>query len=206
MSVDLTGKTFNSLTVLSFAERRPGRKRYWNCRCVCGRVLAAYQYNLTSLRQKSCGCEKIAAVARLKFSHGMCKTSVYRRWAAMVERCQAPSSTSFQNYGGRGIKVCEQWLKFENFIRDMGHPPTPAHTLERIDNNGNYEPSNCRWATRKDNNRNRRANRYLTLRGETRSMAEWCERLGLSYSAISTRVLRGWSDERALTTPVTKSA
>lgn len=206
MSVDLTGKTFRRLTVTGFAGRRHGRKRYWHCRCVCGHELDVYQYNLTSGRQKSCGCAKIEAITRLKFSHGMCKTSVYRRWAAMVERCESAACASFKNYGGRGIKVCERWRRFENFYADMGEPPTNSDTLERSDNNGNYEPGNCQWVSRKVNNRNRRSNRYLTLNGVTHSMAEWCEQLGVSYSAISTRVLRGWTDEQTLTQPVKHSA
>jgi hypothetical protein len=122
-------------------------------------------------------------------------------------RCLNPDHQAYPNYGGRGITVCQRWLEsVQAFLDDMGPKPSPQHELDREDNDGNYEPGNCRWVTRSVNDRNRRNNRHITFRGETRTLAEWCELLDLSQGAISKRLDAGWDTDRALGTPVRAKA
>jgi hypothetical protein len=135
--------------------------------------------------------------------HKMSRTPTYRIWATMLARCRTPSQTSFSIYGGRGIEVCSRWLKFENFLADMGERP-PGLVLDRHPNQkGNYEPGNCRWATPAQNNRNRTVNRYITYQGRTQCLVEWSEELGIPKAALYARVGRlQWPIERAFTTPI----
>ena len=139
-----------------------------------------------------------------KTTHGMSKTRVYEIWASMRKRCHSPGGKTFQRYGTRGIVVCERWrASFEAFYADMGEPPD-GMSLERIDNNGPYAPENCRWATAKEQQRNRRNTIRLTLDGVTKPLAEWAEVIGISPITLSTRWKRGWTDQQILTTPVQK--
>lgn len=119
----------------------------------------------------------------------------------MLKRCRDPNQTSFKNYGGRGIAVCTRWHDFKNFLEDMGERPSLDYSIDRIDNNGNYELSNCRWATRKEQRRNSRASKYLTFNGKTQSLAAWADELGLSYTRTRARLRLGWSVDRAFTAP-----
>lgn len=119
----------------------------------------------------------------------------------MKGRCRNPNKAQWMDYGGRGIKVCARWERFENFLADMGEPK-PRMTLERIDNDGDYEPDNCRWATRKEQVRNRRVTKLIRHDGETKPLAEWAEDIGITYGTLETRLRRGWSVERALTAPL----
>jgi len=129
---------------------------------------------------------------------------LYAIWKGIKKRCYSPKCNNYESYGGRGIRVCERWLNsFEAFRDDMGERPTPRHQLDRFpDNNGNYEPGNCRWATRTQNGRNTRHNRVVEFRGEKRCLSEWGELLGISSTVIYTRLYQGWSVERALTEPL----
>lgn len=138
--------------------------------------------------------ENIKYVSNLK--HGMKHTRTYQKWNSMKNRCFNPRLKNYKNYGGRGISVCESWLKFENFLSDMGIAPD-AHSLERIDNDGNYEPGNVRWATAKEQQRNKRNSRFITYRGKTLTVAAWAEELGLPITALSKRLQYGWGVERA---------
>lgn len=123
----------------------------------------------------------------------------------MKRRCSSPKVAEFHRYGGRGIRVCDRWLTFATFLADMGERP-PGTTLDRVDNDGHYEPSNCRWVSRKENGRNRSDNRLLTLRGETKTLAEWVESTGFSLATLQGRVREGWTDERILTEPARSRA
>lgn len=135
--------------------------------------------------------------------HGMAGTKVYFAWHSMIDRCLVSYSTNFKNHGGRGITVCPEWAdSFSAFLRDMGLPPSKKHSLDRINNDGNYEPGNCRWATAKQQCRNRRGCKFLTFRGETKTLTEWSEIMGLHKDTVGCRISRyGWTVERALTTP-----
>jgi hypothetical protein len=132
------------------------------------------------------------------YKHGKRHSSVYTRWASMLGRCQNPNKQSYRNYGGRGIKVCERWMKFENFYADMGDPP-PGLTLERLDVNGDYCPSNCTWATQKVQCNNQRHVKKFTFNGKTLTLSEWAVETGFPFTALSARRYAGWSIERMLT-------
>lgn len=144
-----------------------------------------------------------AGAANGRYSHGMNGTPTYRSWQAMLTRCTNSNRAQFKDYGGRGIKVCERWLKFENFLADMGERPDGT-TLDRFPNkDGDYEPGNCRWASRVEQNRNTRSNLQLTFCGKTQLAAQWADELGIKRYTLYARLNHyGWTVERALTTPV----
>jgi hypothetical protein len=125
----------------------------------------------------------------------------YGIWESMLRRCLNPKHKAFKDYGGRGITVCDRWRDFSAFYADIGPRPSPRHSLERKDGNGNYEPTNCRWATKREQQRNTRRNVRLTFRGETRCLAEWADIMGLKRELVRGRIRLGWDAERALTTP-----
>lgn len=199
--VHVDGQRFGRLVVLRFV---PGGKR--ECRCDCGEIAIVPFRRLRNGETQSCGClnrERSAAAHR---THGMCRTPEYNAWASMRQRCYDPSCVTYPHYGGRGIVVCERWLLFENFFADMGPRPSRRHSLDRKDVNGNYEPANCRWATRIEQARNRRNNTFVTFCGRTQSISAWAEELSISQYMIAKRLRRGWPPERALTEPSQSSA
>lgn len=136
--------------------------------------------------------------------HGMSHKPLYRIWTSMKQRCLNPNDHAYKNYGGRGIKVCQRWLDFQNFYQDMNNRPYRG-TLERIDNNGNYEPSNVRWATYKEQGSNRRNNNLIKFNGTAKVAAEWANIVHISHQTIKTRLRKGWPIEKALLTPVMTS-
>ena len=135
--------------------------------------------------------------------HGLHNTKVYYAWERILQRCENPKRSGYKNYGGRGISVCEKWHKFENFFSDMGHPPTPTHSIDRINNNGNYEPNNCRWATAKEQNNNSRSNNFVEFNGQRKTLTQWSEIIGISRHTLRQR-LKWWPVEKAFTVPVYK--
>lgn len=132
-----------------------------------------------------------------KIKHGMYGTKIYSRWDAMKARCLNKNSKFFKHYGGRGITICKEWLKFENFYKDMGNCPQ-GKSLDRIDNNGNYYKENCRWATQEEQCNNMRKNHLLTYKNKTQTIAQWSRELGIGYSTIWSRIKYGWEVEKAL--------
>lgn len=137
----------------------------------------------------------------LREHHGMRRTRAYAIWSGMRARCRNPKHAAFADYGGRGITVCDRWAKFSAFYADMGEPPRAA-TLERSDNDAGYAPGNCRWATRTEQNRNRRNNVLITIGAETLPLSAWADRCGLRYATVHQRILKGWPPELAVTTPL----
>jgi hypothetical protein len=134
--------------------------------------------------------------------HGMTNTSEYRSWTSMKNRCYCKTHEKYPIYGGRGITVCDRWLNsFYSFFTDMGKKPSHKHQIDRIDNNGNYEPLNCQWLTNRENNRKRSDNTILEYNGEQRCISEWAELIGVNQQTISSRITRGWSIDKAVTTP-----
>lgn len=191
-------QVFGALTVLAQIPKEPG-KRHRNtmflCRCVCGREMAVRRGRLP--RAKSCGCLNPTR------THGMFGTPEYAAWGRMIQRCETPQNASYSYYGGRGITVCARWREsFGAFLEDMGPRPSPKHSLDRIDNARGYEPSNCRWATRLEQNRNTRRNTRITALGRTMTLPEWAESSGVDYSVLRARISSGWEPERAVTQPV----
>lgn len=182
-------------------------KRMILCRCKCGKEALIPPTKLVNLGTTSCAS---CRAKRVHTKHGAAgsgenRTSEYKTWAGIKNRCSNSNDKSFKNYGGRGIKVCDRWLEsFENFLADMGPKPSPAHSIDRIDVDGNYEPSNCRWATRAEQSRNKRNLRMITYQDKTQCLADWAEEFGIAYSALLWRLDTGWSVEQALTTPTDK--
>jgi len=130
----------------------------------------------------------------------------YWIWHLMRYRCESPKCRFYPRYGGRGIRVCERWKDFSNFVADMGPRPSPKYTLERIDNDGNYEPGNCKWATRREQSLNSTRVHRITFRGETHHIAEWARRIGMNPLSLASRLHKGWSVERALTEAVKRGS
>jgi hypothetical protein len=208
-SIDLTSQTFSRLTVLSRTTTQK-KKSMWLCQCICGNQRIVAGKCLRNGDTKSCGCWSKDIRDARNFKHGMAKrgatrTKTYVAWTTMNKRCVNPRTAKFPRYGGRGIVVCERWKhSFPNFLADMGECP-PGMSIERRDNDGNYEPSNCYWATPKEQANNTRRNRWLIFQGETRTLSDWAERVGIHRRTISSRLKMGWSIDQALTFPARKS-
>lgn len=203
-SQNLIGCRFGRLVVNELSapqfDTDGNRRKLWVCTCDCGNKKMVRTHNLTSGRVKSCGCLKHDAYHT---THGLSNTRLFRIWGGMKTRCTNPNVDSYKNYGGRGISVCEEWSRdFENFyIWAMANGYSDSLTLDRIDNNGNYEPSNCRWATYREQRLNNRSVKLLTFNGKTLTQKEWGLELGGGESLIEGRLLRGWTLEKALSTP-----
>lgn len=198
--IDLTGQVFGRVTVISYVGRSANRNSLWQCRCACGHAWTVNAQCLRSGDTKSCGClqrEKARAAGDRTRTHSMSRTSTYVVWRGMLARCGNRQNKNFPGYGGRGIKVCDRWHSFENFLADMGPRPEKM-TIERQNNDGNYEPGNCKWATVKEQNRNKRTTRMLTLNGKTQCLADWAKELRRPEPTLWSRLARGWPIERAL--------
>lgn len=188
-AIDLTGQRFGRLVVLRRGADYTGAgkpQRRWICQCECGMEILTYRGGLRSGRVKSCGCLQRDVVAMNSTTHGRSTSPEYVVWSGMHARCRDASHESFQRYGARGIQVCERWNSFEAFYTDMG-PRPDGMTLERNDNDGNYEPGNCRWATRIEQARNTRKTVFITFEGETLSLADWGRRLNTKTSTLRQR-------------------
>jgi len=194
--IDLTGRVFGNLTVMRLAGRNQHGRLLWECRCDCGNTAVYKSYKLTSGIRISCGCR--CAVIR---THGLCRTPEYKIWKGMIKRCENQRCKEYKDYGGRGIKVHPLWrADFKAFYAYVGPRPSDKHSIDRYpDNNGNYEPGNVRWATKNQQLNNRRVTKLLTLNGETASVSDWSQKLGISSDTIKWRIKHGWTTEQALT-------
>lgn len=198
--IDIEGRRYGRLVVTGYAGKQ-GRALMWHVRCDCWVEKITAGSHLASGESKSCGCLKLEKMV----THGLARIGrrapEYSVWSAMIQRCNNPKAPEHHRYGARGISVCERWRDFANFIADMGRRPAAHLQIDRIDNSGNYEPGNCRWATPKEQGRNMRSNVLLTHNGKTLCAAAWAEETGISWSCIRARIRRGWRHDKILTTP-----
>ena len=202
---DLTGKKFGLLTVIGFYEKR-NKHQFWKCICDCGNEKIIQQSHLKSGHTRSCGCLHKKSIIDTSKKHGKCHTKLYFVWHTMKQRCYNLNNNQYKNYGKRGIGICSEWLEdfisFYNWAINNGYKE--GLSLDRIDNNGNYEPNNCRWATVKEQSRNRRNNRCFEYNGKTQCLEDWAKEYNLSRGTLNYRLLSNWSIEKALTTPLKK--
>lgn len=206
---DISGRRYGMLTVLGFSHISGERSRHyhWDCQCDCGKFSKVDGGNLKNGNSASCGCERERRFrkSRLKHGHtsGGASSVEFSAWSGMKQRCNDPNHKSFAHYGGRGISVCARWSDFSNFLADMGPRPSPQHSVDRKDVNGNYSPENCMWATRSQQARNRRDQVNVLIDGSSVSLADYCEEKVLPYNTIWQRIKKlGWSPDRALSTPI----
>ena len=190
--IDILGQRFGRLIVVGHEE---GAR--WRCECDCGIKIICLSHNLRSGGSQSCGClmRELASERVYATTHGMTDTREWGSWRGMHKRCYDPKATGYKNYGGRGVVVCERWKSFENFFEDMGVRPKET-TLDRIDNNGNYEPNNCRWATWVEQSRNRRNTRYIEFEGEVTTFWALAELVDISPGTLWRRYQRGDRETR----------
>ena len=201
---DMTGKEFDRLTVLELAGRDKHRRALWKCRCKCGNVIFADGGSLRSRNTRSCGCLHIDTITTHGESRVGQRTAEYSIWRNIISRCTKPENKDWDNYGGRGIKLCDRWMIYENFLADVGRRPSRKHTLDRRDNDGNYEPKNVRWATHTEQMRNSRRNRIIELDGVRKCAIEWAEEFDIHPATLHSRLRIGMSVKQALTTPTAK--
>lgn len=209
---DITGQRFGRLVALGYVGNiLMGKKNApfagWLCRCDCGNTKVVIGSNLRLGYTQSCGCLQKERASNASRRHGQAhkdKSAEYKTWEGMISRCTNARTSGYPNYGGRGISVCDRWRNFEFFLEDMGTRPTPRHSLDRIDVNGNYEKSNCRWVTKETQANNTRTNVYLVHNGDTATIAQWSRRIGIKSGTIWYRLNHGWSVDAALTTPAQK--
>ncbi len=192
--IDIKGQVFGRLTVI---EKVIGKKNVseWLCQCECGNKTMVFGSKLRSGQTLSCGCYHIDKIT--KHGHAKIASSEYLAWTSMYQRCYNENHRSYKNYGGRGIKICDRWLNsFENFYADMGDKPTQKHTLDRYpDNNGNYELSNCRWATMRQQAANTRRNRHIEYNGRTMIMSDWARDLNIDSGYLCGQLKRKSMEE-----------
>lgn len=192
---EILGKRFGMLTAVEELAQDRGMRR-WRLQCDCGGERIALQKAFTWGGMRSCGCDN----KHKNIPHRLSKTPEYRAWINMKSRCYSASIPNFQDYGGRGIKVCARWLdSVEDFCADMGPRPSGAHSVDRINVNGDYEPGNCRWATDSEQRRNQRRNHLVEIDGRSMTLAEAVERSPVPYNTVLYRLKRGWPTAEAVT-------
>lgn len=202
---DLTGQKFNHLTVIEYIGQRKGRTM-WRCQCDCGNEIEVDSSSLKSGNTTACGCRQSIGWGNGK-THGKIRTRIYRIWRGMKDRCTNPNNPYYKNYGGRGITVCKEWKdNFQAFYDwAIANGYADDLTIDRIENNGNYEPSNCRWVDRFEQMSNTRSNRNIEYKGKTQTLAQWARELNFPYYILDGRINNyGWSVEKAFETPIQK--
>lgn len=202
------GTIFNRWTVIegSFITHIHGKARsVCRCLCICGKEKVVRDNALRSGKSLSCGCLQHEMLSKIAFRHGFHRTPLYKCWASMLARCRNPKNHAYSDYGGRGIGVCDEWLDFPSFKKwsdDNGY--SIGMTIDREDNNGSYNPSNCRWISRRDNTNNRRNTIFLTAFGRTMPLSKWVEETGLLHATMMRRFKRGVPHDQIITSPSRK--
>ena len=199
---DITGQKFGRLTALYRLHNTKGRVK-WLCVCKCGNLVEVTSHDLQQNNTKSCGClhtEILVKRNKINATHGQSHARIYRTWTNIRDRCYNNVNPNYNNYGGRGIAVCDEWKdNFQAFYDwSMANGYDDTLTIDRVDNNKGYEPNNCRWATQKQQARNRRSNRNYTINGETYCLSKWCEIYNINYQTAVYRLNHNWTIEKAL--------
>jgi hypothetical protein len=205
--VDLTGQRFGRLTVIEYAGKDKHRNILWLCKCDCGTETIVFSGNLKRGNTFSCGCYQRERTKDAHTTHNLTHTNprLYEIWSDMKKRCFKPNTTGYIHWGGRGISVCHEWLEYKSFYDwAISNGYKDFLTIERVDNDGNYEPDNCKWITKGEQSRNTTRNHKVTFNKETMTLSEWSRKMGMSASTLRFRLIHGWSVEKALTTPVRK--
>ena len=198
---DLTGKIFNRLRVVRRVKSKNGRAARWRCICICGKRVDVDGVSMVHGRTKSCGCFQKEVVKKTMTTHGLWRTRTYNSWDSMIQRCTNSNTPNWENYGGRGISVCERWMKFENFLTDMGVRPK-GKSLDRFpDKNGDYKKSNCRWASHIEQMNNRIDNNKVFYLGDMLTIAQLSRLVGVNEAKLRSRINRNWSLMRAIISP-----
>lgn len=206
--MDLTGYKYGRLVVVGFSHKNKHGQPCWSCVCQCGGTSTPAAQDLRRGSTKSCGCQIKLSLVLANTTHGHTKdgkaSPENTAWQSMRARCSNPNRKDYARYGGRGVAVCDRWREsFENFLVDMGPKPTPQHSLDRINVNGNYEPGNCRWATMEEQARNKRTNVIVEWNGKKKTVVEWAEQVGVNYITLWHRIVkRGWPINEAMTRPL----
>lgn len=201
MKTDLVGRRFGRLTAIEpVSIVKSGRRRtFWRSVCDCGEEFSAVRESILCGNVRSCGCLQKEEARERRTTHGLSKSSEYKIWVGMRDRCNNPRNPAYHNYGGRGITVCERWSSFDTFLADMGPRPSTKHSIDREENDLGYSPDNCRWVTKKTQGRNRRG---LIATESTSTLKEAAEATGINYGTAYSRVRRlGWSPEEAVRIP-----
>lgn len=212
---EMIGKKYGKLTVISIEKQN--QKTFLKCKCDCGNIIVRPTYLIATNQIKSCGCSKGESLKRYNasgmrskgcYKDGRSLHPLYGTWFQMISRCENPNQNHYDRYGGRGIKVCDEWHDFWQFVKwsdSVGGRPK-GYTLDRIDNNGNYEPNNCRWADWRTQTTNKSSNVFIEFEGQTKTVTEWAEFLNLHPHTLQERLKKGWSVERALTEPPSENS
>lgn len=200
--INLTGQRFGKLLATSLNHYKNGFY-YWECKCDCGKTKVIRTDSLVKGSTRSCGCLASETATKLFTKHNQAGTRLYMIWNSMKQRCENEKDTGYKNYGGRGISVCKEWEEFSPFFEwAIAHGYEDKLTIDRKDNDGNYNPTNCRWISVRDQNRNKRNNHLITYKNKTMCIRDWENELGFSRNLIQGRLNRGWSIEKALTKSV----
>lgn len=199
---EMIGKKFGQFLVLKEVEKK-NNKRAFLCRCSCKKEYIVMGDNLRSGNSTQCmSCSSKIKGGKYR-THGMTNTRVFKVWAGIKDRCRNTNCPLYKNYGGRGISVCDRWFNsFEAFLKDMGEPPSLKHQIDREDNDGNYEPGNCRWVTSEVQQNNRRNNVLIEHNGRKKTLSQWATCLGVGVTTLRWRLLAGWPPEKILSVPV----
>lgn len=198
---DITGQRFGRLVALGPVGHTPGRNAIWLCQCDCGNTTTVNNVALRAKQSQSCGCLSRQVRSAMHTTHGLRYDPIYSIWRGIYRRCFNPTHKSYAGYGGRGITICDEWRDdvqvFYDYVSRLPHYGEKGYSIDRIDNNGNYEPGNVRWATLSEQGRNRRTSLMLTYKGKTQSIGDWADELQISYGALKQRIYAGWDIERA---------
>ena len=204
--INLTGQTFGRLTIIERAENAKNKATRWKSVCKCGNKIVVLASSLRSGRTKSCGCLNSETTAKRNFLHGMSHSSEHNIWWAMIQRCYNPNNNAFDRYGGRGVTVCNEWRdNFMAFFNHVGPRPSSKYSIDRVDNDGNYEPNNVRWATRKQQADNKRNNHLIMFNGRLKNLTQWAKIVGVNKKTLFNRInTLNWPIEKALTKPINR--